>query len=157
MFNFERIKELSNHWLIGPPIKMNLKNFGAGVIFCAASCALAYLSRMYPEPKVEKKEDKKENFVKKDKSTTICDSALDCIGDTPCVRLNRIPQSEGVECEIVAKCKKKIEPYKILGEFFNAGGSVKDRIGKNMILEAEKSGRIKKGDTLVNRFFLCNI
>jgi hypothetical protein len=93
---------------------MNLKNFGAGVIFCAASCALAYLSRMYPEPK----EEKKEKVVKKDKSTSICDTALDCIGDTPCVRLNRIPQSEGVECEIVAKC-----------EFFNAGGSVKDRIG----------------------------
>jgi len=54
------------------------------------------------------------------------------------VRLNRIPQSEGLECEIVVKC-----------EFFNAGGSVKDRIGKNMILGAEKRGQIKKGDTLI--------
>ena len=42
------------------------------------------------------------------------------------------------ECEILAKC-----------EFFNAGGSVKDRIGKRMILDAEKSGRIKPGDTLI--------
>jgi cystathionine beta-synthase len=34
-------------------------------------------------------------------------------------------------------------------EFMNPGGSVKDRIGYNMVLEAEKSGRIKKGDTLI--------
>lgn len=34
-------------------------------------------------------------------------------------------------------------------EFFNAGGSVKDRIGRRMIEDAEASGRIKKGDTLI--------
>lgn len=34
-------------------------------------------------------------------------------------------------------------------EFFNAGGSVKDRIGKEMIIQAEKEGRIKPGDTLI--------
>jgi len=66
------------------------------------------------------------------------DTALDAVGWTPLVRLNRIPQEEGLECEILAKC-----------EFFNAGGSVKDRIGKRMVLEAEKSGRIKPGDTLI--------
>ncbi len=44
----------------------------------------------------------------------------------------------GIECEIVVKC-----------EFLNPGGSIKDRIGKNMLLKAEKSGRIKKGDTLI--------
>lgn len=34
-------------------------------------------------------------------------------------------------------------------EFFNAGGSVKDRIGKRMVLNAEKEKRIKKGDILI--------
>lgn len=64
--------------------------------------------------------------------------ALELIGNTPMVRLNSIPQKEGLKCEILAKC-----------EFFNAGGSIKDRIGRRMVLEAEKSGRIKKGDALI--------
>jgi cystathionine beta-synthase len=68
--------------------------------------------------------------------TGIFDSILDGIGNTPLVRLNKIGAHTG--CEILAKC-----------EFFNSGGSVKDRIGKRMLLEAEKSGRIKPGDTLI--------
>ncbi|KAK5989731.1 Cystathionine beta-synthase [Cladobotryum mycophilum] len=56
----------------------------------------------------------------------------------PLVRLNKIPQSLGIECEVYAKT-----------ELFNAGGSVKDRIALRMIEEAEKSGRIKPGDTLI--------
>merc|ERR1712054_567050 len=68
----------------------------------------------------------------------VLDTILDHIGDTPLVRLNKIPQSMGLDCEILCKC-----------EFFNAGGSVKDRIGRRMILDAEKSGRIKPGDTLI--------
>lgn len=65
-------------------------------------------------------------------------SATELIGDTPLVRLNRIPQSLGIEAEVYAKV-----------EFMNAGGSVKDRIARRMIEEAEKSGRIKPGDTLI--------
>ncbi|MEO0649694.1 MAG: cystathionine beta-synthase [Planctomycetota bacterium] len=64
------------------------------------------------------------------------DSILDAVGCTPLVRLNQIGQRHG--CEILAKC-----------EFLNPGGSVKDRIGARMVLEAEKSGRIKPGDTLI--------
>merc|ERR1719217_1533566 len=52
--------------------------------------------------------------------------------------MSRLSKFFNIECELVAKC-----------EFFNAGGSVKDRIGKRMIEEAEKSGRIKPGDILI--------
>lgn len=54
------------------------------------------------------------------------------------VRLNKITKEYGIECDLVAKC-----------EFFNAGGSVKDRIGLRMIEDAEKQGRIKPGDILI--------
>jgi len=66
----------------------------------------------------------------------VLDSILDAVGNTPMVRLNKIGAEHG--CEILAKC-----------EFLNAGGSVKDRIGKRMLLEAEKAGRIKPGETLI--------
>jgi cysteine synthase len=61
---------------------------------------------------------------------------LEVIGRTPLVRINSL--AKGLECNLYAKC-----------EFLNPGGSVKDRIGYNMVLEAERSGRIKKGDTLI--------
>merc|ERR1712194_764141 len=57
---------------------------------------------------------------------------------TPMVRMSRLAKFFDIECELLAKV-----------EFFNAGGSVKDRIGKRMIEEAEKSGRIKPGDVLI--------
>ena len=65
-------------------------------------------------------------------------SAAQLIGNTPLVRLNRIPQSLGIEATVYAKV-----------EFLNAGGSVKDRIALRMIEEAERSGRITPGDTLI--------
>lgn len=66
----------------------------------------------------------------------IYDSILEAIGETPMVRFRRVGRSTG--CEILAKC-----------EFMNPGGSVKDRIGRRMVEEAQKSGRIKPGDTLI--------
>ncbi|ODQ59155.1 hypothetical protein WICANDRAFT_94093 [Wickerhamomyces anomalus NRRL Y-366-8] len=66
------------------------------------------------------------------------DSVLELIGNTPLVKLNKIPQSLGVKPQILAKL-----------EFFNAGGSVKDRIALRMVEEAEKDGRIKPGYTLI--------
>ncbi len=66
----------------------------------------------------------------------ILDSICDAVGETPMVRLSRI--GRGLPCELVAKC-----------EFMNPGGSVKDRIGVRMLLDAERSGRIKPGDTLI--------
>ncbi|KAI9894971.1 MAG: cystathionine beta-synthase [Vezdaea aestivalis] len=65
-------------------------------------------------------------------------SITEQIGNTPLVKLNRIPQSLGIEATVYAKL-----------EYFNAGGSVKDRIALRMIEEAERSGRIKPGDTLI--------
>ncbi|MBM3988646.1 MAG: cystathionine beta-synthase [Planctomycetes bacterium] len=66
----------------------------------------------------------------------IMNSILEAIGNTPMVRLRTVGQKTG--CEILAKC-----------EFFNAGGSIKDRIGRRMVEEAERKGRIKPGDTLI--------
>ncbi|KAJ9137113.1 Cystathionine beta-synthase [Pleurostoma richardsiae] len=66
------------------------------------------------------------------------EDASKLIGHTPLVRLNKIPQSLGIKAKVYAKV-----------ELFNAGGSVKDRIALRMIEEAEKSGRIKPGDTLI--------
>ena len=66
----------------------------------------------------------------------ILDSILDAVGDTPMVRLNKIGRDTG--CELLAKC-----------EYLNPGGSVKDRIGRRMVLEAAKSERISPGDTLI--------
>lgn len=61
---------------------------------------------------------------------------LETIGKTPLVRFNRV--AKNLECEMYGKC-----------EYFNPGGSVKDRIAYGMIEEAEKAGRIKPGDTLI--------
>ncbi|KAF2278607.1 cystathionine beta-synthase [Westerdykella ornata] len=68
----------------------------------------------------------------------VMDNITQQIGNTPLVHLNKIPQSLGIEATVYAKL-----------EMFNAGGSVKDRIALRMIEEAEKSGRIKPGDTLI--------
>ena len=66
----------------------------------------------------------------------IHENILSTIGSTPVVRINKI--AKNLDCNVFAKC-----------EFFNPGGSVKDRIGWNMVKEAELSGRIKPGDTLI--------
>jgi cystathionine beta-synthase len=63
-------------------------------------------------------------------------SILESIGGTPLVKINRLFTE--FPLEVYAKC-----------EFLNPGGSVKDRIGYQMVADAEKSGRIKKGDTLI--------
>ena len=74
----------------------------------------------------------------RDRSALIKDSVLDCVGNTPMIRVNNLTKAEGVECEILCKA-----------EFLNPGGSVKDRIGRRMLLDAEKQGRIKPGDILI--------
>lgn len=66
----------------------------------------------------------------------IHENILSTIGNTPVVKINKI--AKNLDCNVFAKC-----------EFFNPGGSVKDRVGWNMVKEAELSGRIKPGDTLI--------
>src|SRR3712207_6542996 len=63
-------------------------------------------------------------------------SVLDTIGWTPLIRLNRV--TRGVRAEVYGKA-----------EFFNPGGSVKDRIGMPIIERAEREGRLKQGGTIV--------
>ncbi|USQ13843.1 pyridoxal-phosphate dependent enzyme [Legionella lytica] len=61
---------------------------------------------------------------------------LETIGKTPVVKINRLGHE--LDCELYAKC-----------EFFNPGGSIKDRIGYEMVVHAEKDGLIKPGYTLI--------
>ncbi|HEY8549003.1 MAG TPA: cystathionine beta-synthase [Vicinamibacterales bacterium] len=63
-------------------------------------------------------------------------SILEVIGRTPLVRLNRV--GAHLPCTLWAKC-----------EFLNPGGSLKDRIGWAMVEAAEREGRIRPGDTLI--------
>jgi cystathionine beta-synthase len=64
------------------------------------------------------------------------DSILDLFGNTPLIKLNKL--SKGIKAPVYAKM-----------ESMNPGGSVKDRIGLNIILDAEKKGAVKPGDTIV--------
>ena len=66
----------------------------------------------------------------------ILNNILEAIGNTPIVRLDKVGSE--LRCNLFAKC-----------EYLSPGGSVKDRIGFRMIDEAEKSGQIKPGDTLI--------
>ena len=63
-------------------------------------------------------------------------SVLKTIGKTPIVKLNKI--GSDLSCELYAKC-----------EFMNPGGSIKDRIGYQMVVDAETNGVIQPGDTLI--------
>ncbi len=70
------------------------------------------------------------------KEMEVYDSIMDTIGDTPLVRLHSIARD--LPCDILVKV-----------EFFNPGGSIKDRIGPAIIQEAEESGRLQPGGTIV--------
>ena len=71
--------------------------------------------------------------------TKIYKQITDLIGKTPLVELGKYSASKGLENPIIAKV-----------EFFNPGGSVKDRIAFAMIEDAEKKGLLKPGATSSN-------
>lgn len=66
----------------------------------------------------------------------LCSNILETIGNTPLVRLNKITAS--LPCPVYAKV-----------EFFNPGNSIKDRMAVRMVEEAEQSGQLKPGGTLI--------
>ena len=68
----------------------------------------------------------------------IYDSIAETIGNTPLVRIPNITAEDGIEADICLKL-----------EFFNPIGSVKDRIGVNMILAMEAEGRLRPGGTII--------
>lgn len=67
---------------------------------------------------------------------TLCPSVIEAIGNTPLIRLNRLSDETG--CEILGKA-----------EFLNPGQSVKDRAALGIVRDAEASGRLKPGGTIV--------
>ena len=70
--------------------------------------------------------------------TAIHQSALELIGNTPLLELTKIEKELGLAGRVVAKL-----------EYFNPAGSVKDRIGKAMIEDAEQKGLLKPGYTII--------
>ncbi|MDB4708480.1 pyridoxal-phosphate dependent enzyme, partial [Akkermansiaceae bacterium] len=67
---------------------------------------------------------------------SIAENIVDTVGNTPLIKLNSV--TEGLDCEVFVKA-----------EFFNPLFSVKDRIGKAMIEDAEKNGVLKPGGTII--------
>lgn len=68
----------------------------------------------------------------------IHENILELVGGTPLVEVKEIEKNNGLEAKVVVK-----------PESFNPGGSVKDRIAKNIIEQAEKQGVLKKGSTII--------
>lgn len=68
----------------------------------------------------------------------VVDSVLGAIGETPLVSLERIRSKEGVEPSILAKL-----------EYYSPGGSIKDRVALNVLEEAERTGRLSKGQPII--------
>lgn len=68
----------------------------------------------------------------------VADKLTDLIGNTPLLEVSRFASSEGAMARIVAKL-----------EYFNPAGSSKDRVALAMLEEAEKSGRLKSGATII--------
>ena len=70
--------------------------------------------------------------------TKIAKQLTELIGNTPLLELDKFSEAKGLETPIIAKV-----------EFFNPGGSVKDRIALAMIEDAEKKGLLKPGATII--------
>lgn len=69
---------------------------------------------------------------------TIYSNVLELVGKTPLVEVKKIEENNDLRARVVVKA-----------EAFNPGGSVKDRIAKNMLEKAEQQGKLKKGTTII--------
>lgn len=69
---------------------------------------------------------------------TIHSNVLELVGKTPLVEVKKIEENNDLDARVVVKA-----------EAFNPGGSVKDRIAKNMLEKAEQQGKLKKGTTII--------
>jgi len=81
----------------------------------------------------------KSNLVNCPRQTPTClvtSDVLDSIGNTPLIRLRHVSDETG--CEVYAKA-----------EFLNPGGSIKDRIARHIVREAEKRGELKPGSVIM--------
>ncbi|MBR6977990.1 MAG: pyridoxal-phosphate dependent enzyme, partial [Lachnospiraceae bacterium] len=68
----------------------------------------------------------------------IYDSLDELIGGTPLLRLRHVEEAEGLKARLIAKL-----------EYFNPAGSVKDRIAKAMLDDAEKAGKLNKDSVII--------
>ena len=71
-------------------------------------------------------------------SERVYDSFAELIGHTPLLRLNNMMKNHGAKAEVLAEL-----------EYFNPGGSVKDRVARQMIDDMEADGRLKPGGTII--------
>src|SRR5690606_28122321 len=74
--------------------------------------------------------------MRRESYAEVLDNVLEAMGETPLIRLHQVTRD--VKPDVLAKV-----------EFFNPGGSVKDRIGIAIIEDAERSGKLKPGGTIV--------
>ncbi|XP_050675332.1 cystathionine beta-synthase [Leptidea sinapis] len=73
-----------------------------------------------------------------DRNQKVHPNVLHAIGNTPLVKLSKIPKEENLKCDVYVKC-----------EFMNPGGSVKDRIAYRMVLDAEEKGILVPGKSVI--------
>lgn len=73
-----------------------------------------------------------------DKNQKVHPDIVHVVGNTPLVKLTKIPRDEDIKCDMYAKC-----------EFLNPGGSVKDRIAYRMVFDAEEKGILKPGKSVI--------
>ncbi len=90
-----------------------------------------HISRIMKKVKISLKELEPNGSLLK-----VANSVLDLIGNTPLVRLNKI--TKDIDATVLVKL-----------EYFNPGGSIKDRIGISMIEDAERKGLLRPGGTIV--------